>query len=693
MSDKEININIKTAVDASGANQAAEAMNKVKEAAEAVGESTDAVQTATDAEQENTQATEKNTKAKETSTGTKKKRKKATDDETKAATDNKQATDAAAQAVDKDTKERQENTKAVEQQGNAIDQTGQKGEQAGKKIAAGSCQGTAAVKNMGGGALQAAYFFDDLQYGIKGVMNNIPSLVMGFGGSMGLAGALSIATLAGAKLYDWLGASADKSDELAKKQKQANKELAEFLRDAERSRIDFVQKSKNDDAANAINEEYKQYVKNITYEYQQQTKEIEYQLTLRKMEIAQRLGSDTRKNKLQRLDVEDQYESGKITKHERDYRILVLDQNLDALTESARLKTTHEESLAIADKQGDTEGKRDISLGEGRRLQDVKATLPGLDEMSGLFRDKSRMQRVLQSGNRQISELDQQISSLKKMIEEIPEFMPEPKLMKGQLEELKSNRDKVYKAWAKSKEATINSINNRISKVQERLGEENIPFQPSYGLDSNGKPITDEQRTKEYEASLGEIDARRKAALEEAGKYQEELNGILKQRTIIEKEILGLEAESKENEQIRNKIESVGKKTWQKGEKKDQEKAEKALEKERAREETKFIKDEDKEAKNIQETMLKASVPKATQTSELKSQTKAWAETIKILTASLKDDGKIDDSELSAALRELAYSMKENGNQDNQTFKTLAAQIKNLTRDVNIIQRQRRNAS
>ena len=36
-------------------------------------------------------------------------------------------------------------------------------------------------------ALQAAYFFDDLQYGIRGIMNNIPGLVMGFGGGAGLA--------------------------------------------------------------------------------------------------------------------------------------------------------------------------------------------------------------------------------------------------------------------------------------------------------------------------------------------------------------------------------------------------------------------------------------------------------------------------------------------------------------------------
>ena len=34
---------------------------------------------------------------------------------------------------------------------------------------------------------------DDVQYGIKGILNNIPGLVMGFGGGAGLAGAVSIA--------------------------------------------------------------------------------------------------------------------------------------------------------------------------------------------------------------------------------------------------------------------------------------------------------------------------------------------------------------------------------------------------------------------------------------------------------------------------------------------------------------------
>ena len=102
--------------------------------------------------------------------------------------------------------------KGVEEAKQQIDALNKSTEQLDK----GSKQATRSVKNMGQGALQAAYFFDDLQYGIRGIMNNIPGLVMGFGGGAGLAGAMSLAVLAGAKLYDWMGNTEAKSKELAK---------------------------------------------------------------------------------------------------------------------------------------------------------------------------------------------------------------------------------------------------------------------------------------------------------------------------------------------------------------------------------------------------------------------------------------------------------------------------------------------
>ncbi len=56
------------------------------------------------------------------------------------------------------------------------------------------------ARGTGQGMLQVAQFADDMQYGLRGVMNNIPGLLMGLGAGAGLAGVLSLAALAGAQL-------------------------------------------------------------------------------------------------------------------------------------------------------------------------------------------------------------------------------------------------------------------------------------------------------------------------------------------------------------------------------------------------------------------------------------------------------------------------------------------------------------
>lgn len=703
MSDKELNINIKTTADTSGADQTTEAIKKTREAAQGASESAEAINQVTDAlnnaktgaeeatqavvketeaEQVNTQAAEKNTQSKEKSTSTKRKRKKATEDETKATRDNKKATEEATKAVDKDTKERTENAAALDKQGEALEQTGRKGQQAGTAVAKGSQQGADAVKNMGNGALQAAYFFDDLQYGIRGVMNNIPSLVMGFGGGMGLAGVLSLAVLAGAKLYDWLGDSADKSDDLAKKMKEHNKEIADFLRDAEKQRIGFVQGWKRETAANAINQQYEQYVKNITYEYQQQTREIEYQLTLRKMEIAEKHGADAWKNKMQRLEVEEQYQDGKISKHEREYKLLLLDQELERITEQAMIQTAHEEDLALADKQGDAEGKRDTALGENSRLQNVKMSLPTVEEMSRLFRLES-------------SELPYIIKEIKGKKEAIKSFTDLGgyedfvKQLRGELSELEIQK---Y------------NISGTIEKIKSVFNEESISFQPSYGLDSNGKPITDKQRTEEYKAALEKIEARQKTAVEEAGKHQEELNGILKERVIVQKGILRLETEEARNEQVRKKEAKVGKKEWKREDKKEEEKARKKLEKEQDQELKKLKQEQKRKADEANKVFVKGLTINSGESSS-KQQAVIAHKALDAIRGDIERaaaDGFIDPVEMreigklyAAKLEELGVASRQAieglGNQLNSKLGGINAEIKAIKKWANTTERQKRS--
>lgn len=363
-------------------------------------------------------------------------------------------------------------------------------------------------------------------------------------------------------LIDHFKTKSDELDKAAEKAKRKHDEINQYLRDAEKGRLALVQKTKQEEAAHVINREYEQHIKNITYEYEKQTREIEHQLTLRKMEIAEKQGADTWKNKMQRLEVEEQYQDGKIGKHERKYRLLLLDQELERITERARIQTAHEEDLALADKQGDAEGKRNTALGEASRLQNVKESLPTVEEMSRLFRLES-------------SELPYIIKEIKGKKEAIKSFT-----------DLGGYEDFVKQLRSELSELEIQkyNISGMIEKIKSIFNEESISFQPSYGLDKSGKPITDEQRTEEYKISLEKIGTRQQTAVEEAGKHQEELNGILKERVIVQKGILRLETEEARNEQARKKESRVGEKEWKNDDKKEEQKAEKKLERERKQE-------------------------------------------------------------------------------------------------------------
>jgi len=73
---------------------------------------------------------------------------------------------------------------------------------------------TKSTRNMNFAVLEASRAFEDAQYGIRGVLNNIPGLVMALGGTAGIAGAASLAAVAvsilGPKIAELLG-SADET--------------------------------------------------------------------------------------------------------------------------------------------------------------------------------------------------------------------------------------------------------------------------------------------------------------------------------------------------------------------------------------------------------------------------------------------------------------------------------------------------
>ena len=66
--------------------------------------------------------------------------------------------------------------------------------------------------NAGTAILEASRAFEDLQYGLRGVLNNIPSLVFALGGGAGVAGVISVAAVAGDLLWRKLSGGTKKAE-------------------------------------------------------------------------------------------------------------------------------------------------------------------------------------------------------------------------------------------------------------------------------------------------------------------------------------------------------------------------------------------------------------------------------------------------------------------------------------------------
>lgn len=114
---------------------------------------------------------------------------------------------------------------------------------------------------------------DDVQYGLRGVVNNMPQVVQAFGGSLGLAGGIGIAAVAISQLSDkyeqyqkiqeevtanmslWRGALADVDKALREGVNKRTTDLTQALKDAQDELRDFGKTSRQiaeDEAALAV---------------------------------------------------------------------------------------------------------------------------------------------------------------------------------------------------------------------------------------------------------------------------------------------------------------------------------------------------------------------------------------------------------------------------------------------------------
>lgn len=354
----------------------------------------------------------------------------------------------------------------------------------------GSQQATRSIKRMGQGLLQVAYFMDDVQYGIKGILNNIPGLVIGFGGGAGLAGAMSLAVLAGAKLYEWMGKTEDKSADLAKKMKEHSKEIAESSRQAIRASYQALQEFNQQERTKTVNEEYQNYVKGITREFEYQTEELEKQIRLRREEAARQKGVDTRQAELDRVNLENDYQEGRITKRQRDYGLMMVDQNLDQKIRQRDLGVEQANYMDIGKQLAEAVKARDAAEAHAFDMQFKQGNLPSLQDVLGLLQQQQIAQQRINKGNKILSgnsSLEKEIEELNNIPHSILDWLPNSREFTiKKFKEAEQNRQRIIMSNAQDE---LNTAQSGLGEFQDilRAGGVNLEFDYSQGSDINSR--------------------------------------------------------------------------------------------------------------------------------------------------------------------------------------------------------------
>lgn len=567
-------------------------------------------------------------------------------------------------------------TKAQERQAQAAEKVAQSSNQLDRN----SQKATRSVKNMGQGALQAAYFFDDLQYGIRGIMNNIPGLVMGFGGGAGLAGAISIAVLAGAKLYEWMGKTEDKSADLAKKMKEQSKEIAESYRESLRESYQALQEFNQQERTKTVNEEYQNYVKGITREFEYQTEELEKQIRLRREEAARKKGIDTRQAELDRVNLEVDYQEGRISKRQRDYGLMMVDQNLDQKIRQRDLSVEQANYMDMGKQLAEAVKARDAAEAHAFDMQFKQGNLPSLQNVLRLLQQQARAQREIDEINGKLPEIQEAIQRREIGVKYAPNATRREDAQQY-LRQAQEENQRLLSARATAQKE-LNEAKTGLRKFQNSLRSGGVNLELDYG---QGTDIN--SRFKQAETAVEEFKNNTEAA-------KKQFDDLTKKAGSLGDAMASAEASIKDMEQteaLQNQIDAGKVKSFNL--QRDREEAEEARRNEekikKAREQAE--REAKKQTAERQQAMIRGITlegvpeqPTAKQRPRISAAREALNEGKKRLSESISaTDTEIDPSELLGAFDAVEKVLIERGQYTKKAFDHLVSIIRAQAAKIN----------
>ena len=491
-----------------------------------------------------------------------------------------------------------------------------------------------------------------------------------------------------------------KSDELERQAEQATERMKKRARDAAESikkSYEAIQDYNKADRTQEINKGFEDFIKGITAEYRLQTQEIERQIQLRREEAARQKGIDTQEAELARVKLDNDFEDGKITKRQRDYGMMMIDQNLD--------DKIRRRDLEVAQKEFMDYGKQlDTAVQNRDRLQDkdfdmkfIQGQMPSLQEVERLFQQQFKAQERIDASNRKLPETEKRIADLEKVVNTALSKGVEPGEAYNELLRQKEKKERLLSARDAAQNEG-NAATVRIDELRDLFRQSGVNFEPSY---QKGTDVT--SRTGEYQKALEDQNSKAKELADKLADAREEAGRIGDIMRDYERNIVDQERSIRTQDRLNSANIDLFNKRADKKEAQEAKKAQEKLEKERDRELKKLQREQQKDTKEafktfVQGLLMKAGESSSPQQSDLAN--KALDAIRKNIEAAAAD-GNIDEAEMRelgklyvAKLQELGLATKRaiNGLKEELTqgLRGINAQIDAIGKWANTTQRQKR---
>ena len=491
-----------------------------------------------------------------------------------------------------------------------------------------------------------------------------------------------------------------KSDELGRQAEQATERMKKRARDAAESikkSYEAIQDYNKADRTQEINKGFEDFIKGITAEYRLQTQEIERQIQLRREEAARQKGIDTQEAELARVKLDNDFEDGKITKRQRDYGMMMIDQNLDDKIRRRDLEVAQKEFMDYGRQLDTAVQNRDRLQDKDFDMKFIQGQMPSLQEVERLFQQQFKAQERIDASNRKLKKVQDNIEKNESILKDPFTKINKYKRAENEISKLQAEQQRILAARDAAK-SEGNAATIKINELRDLFRQSGVNFEPSY---QKGTDVT--SRTGEYQKALEDQNTKAKELADKLADAREEAGKLGDIMGAYERNIVDQERSIRTQDRLNSANIDLFNKRADKKEAQEAKKAQEKFEKERDRELKKLQREQQKDTKEafktfVQGLLMKTGESSSPQQSDLAN--KALDAIRKNIEAAAAD-GNIDEAEMRelgklyvAKLQELGLATKRdiNGLKEELTqgLKGINTQIDAIGKWANTTQRQKR---